>query len=142
METPKKKRKFDQNDKPSPSPKHAKRARKELSIENKMDLIKDSEAVPKISQKDLSLKYGIGKATVCDILKRKDTYRTQYEENIGSKRKRHASSSKFFDLNELLFRWFKGAREKNIPLSGPILQEKALEFAKELNLPEFKASNG
>ncbi|VDI72849.1 Hypothetical predicted protein [Mytilus galloprovincialis] len=76
----KKKRKFDQNDKPSPSPK---RTRKELSIENKMDLIKDSEAVPKISQKDLSLKYGIVKATVYDILKRKDTYRTQYEENIG-----------------------------------------------------------
>ena len=45
-------------------------------------------------------------------------------------------------MNELLFRWFKGARENNIPLSGPVLQEKALDFAKYLNLDEFKASNG
>ncbi|CAC5403927.1 unnamed protein product [Mytilus coruscus] len=139
METPQKKRKLDQNEKPSPSPK---RARKELSIENKMNLIKDYGSVPKISQKDLSLKYGIGKATVCNILKRKDTYRAQYEENIESKRKRHASLSKFSDLNELLFRWFKDAREMKLPLSGPILQEKAMEFAQELNLLEFKASNG
>jgi hypothetical protein len=91
---------------------------------------------------DLSLKYGIGKVTVCDILKLKDEYRRQFEENIGSKRIRHVSTGKFSDLNELLFRWFKGACGKNIPLSGPVLQEKALDFAKDLNLDEFKASNG
>ena len=69
-------------------------------------------------------------------------YRAQSEEYLGSKRKRHPSSTKFSDLNELLFRWFKGAREKNIPLSGPILQEKALDFAREMKLDDFKASNG
>jgi len=139
METPKRKRHLFEDDKSTPSPN---RARKELRLDSKLDLITDSEKIPKISQKDLSLKYGIGKATVCDILKRKDEYRRQSEENIGSKRIWHVSTGKFSDLNELLFRWFKGAREKNIPLSGPVLQEKALDFAKDLNLDEFKASNG
>lgn len=139
METPKKnKRQFDDGIS-TPSPK---RARKELSIEDKMNLIHESEKIPKISQKDLSLKFGIGKSTVCDILKRKDEYRQQYEENFGSKRKRHVNTGKYSDLNELLYRWFKSAREKNIPISGPIIQEKALSFAAEMNLTEFKASNG
>ena len=139
METPKRKRRLFENDKSTLSPK---RACKELRLDSKLDLITDSEKIPKISQKNLSLKYGIGKVTVCDILKRKDEYQRQSEENIGSKRIRHVSTGKFSDLNELLFHWFKGACGKNIPLSGPVLQEKALDFAKDLNLDKFKASNG
>ena len=98
METPKRKRRLLENDKSTPSPK---RARKELRLDSKLDLITDSEKIPKISQKDLSLKYGIGKATVCDILKRKDEYRRQSEENIGSKRIWHVSTGKFSDFNHV-----------------------------------------
>ena len=57
-----------------------------MCLDSKLDLITDSEKNQKNSQKDLSLRYGIGKATICDILKRKDEYRRQCEENIGSKR--------------------------------------------------------
>ena len=38
--------------------------------------------------------------------------------------------------------WFRQARDKPIPLSGPILQSKALEFASQLAIADFKASNG
>ena len=38
--------------------------------------------------------------------------------------------------------WFRQARDKTIPLSGPILQSKALEFASQLDIADFKASNG
>ena len=34
------------------------------------------------------------------------------------------------------------ARAKNIPLSGPMLQEKAIVFALELGINNFKGSNG
>jgi hypothetical protein len=37
---------------------------------------------------------------------------------------------------------FRQARDKAIPLSGPILQSKALEFASQLDIADFKASNG
>lgn len=30
--------------------------------------------------------------------------------------------------------------ERNVPARGHIIREKALEFAKELNIPDFKAS--
>ena len=42
----------------------------------------------------------------------------------------------------MVYQWFKQARAKNIPLSGPLIQEKALEYAQSLDLSDFKASNG
>ncbi|XP_063410388.1 tigger transposable element-derived protein 6-like, partial [Mytilus trossulus] len=62
--------------------------------------------------------------------------------NTTSARKRHDTGSKYGELNDLVFQWFKQARAKNIPLSGPIIQEKALELAETLDLTDFKASNG
>ena len=41
-----------------------------MSLEKKIDLIKTSAAVPKPSQKDLGEKFGIGRSTVSDILKK------------------------------------------------------------------------
>ena len=32
--------------------------------------------------------------------------------------------------------------QRKVPISGPMLQEKALQFAKDLSNTEFKASNG
>ena len=47
------------------------------------------------------------------------------------------------DVNEALYKWYCLARERNIPISGPLLKEEALLIAKKLD-PEtsFKASNG
>ena len=42
----------------------------------------------------------------------------------------------------MLFEWFKQARAKNIPVSGPLLQEKATIYAAKLVFDKFKASNG
>lgn len=38
--------------------------------------------------------------------------------------------------------WFRTARSQSIPVSGRMLQEKALAFTKELGIEDFKASNG
>uniref|UniRef100_H3B248 HTH CENPB-type domain-containing protein n=1 Tax=Latimeria chalumnae TaxID=7897 RepID=H3B248_LATCH len=48
----------------------------------------------------------------------------------------------FGKLNELVRHWFSQAQVKNIPLLGPIIQEKATAFTAELGLNDFKASNG
>ena len=47
-----------------------------------------------------------------------------------------------FELNDMLWDWFQKVRSKNLPCSGPMLQQKAMEFAKVLGRTEFKASNG
>ena len=53
----------------------AKRRRIELSLKTKIDLIRAAELVPKLNQKQLAEKFGIGISTVSDILKRKEEYK-------------------------------------------------------------------
>ena len=76
------------------------------------------------------------------ILKRKLDYLTAFEENADKDHKRLCVKSPLEELNILVWEWFQKARATNIPVSGPLLQEKALEFGKELKVTDFKASNG
>ncbi len=45
------------------------------------------------------------------------------------------------DINVML-RWFITARAQLLPISGPLLQKKALLIAHEIGIPNFKASRG
>ena len=46
------------------------------------------------------------------------------------------------EINVLVWEWFKDMTARKLPVSGPLLQEKALLFAKDLAVEDFKASNG
>lgn len=50
--------------------------------------------------------------------------------------------STFPDLNKALSEWFRKVQARNIPVSSPLLQEKAQYFAEQLGHENFKASNG
>lgn len=136
MATPKKRPLLDFN---TPSPK---RARKEMKLVDKINLIKESETVPKPTQAELSKKYGIGKSTVCDILKNKEKYKTEWEQNSSKSKVRIGYSCKYGDVNDLTFKWFEQARGKNVPISGPLICEKAVSIAESLGISDFKASAG
>ena len=65
----------------------------------------------------------------------------EYEEGLPSARKRLYKSSPADEVNSLM--WFQRALAQGIPISGPMLQGKALQYAAKLGLNEdFKASNG
>jgi hypothetical protein len=120
----------------------SKRRRVELTLQDKINLIKESESFPKPFQKSLSEKFGVGKTTVSDVLKRKSEYLANFESNENVQKFRFGNKIKHDNLNDLMWDWFRQARDKAIPLSGPILQRKALEFASQLDIADFKASNG
>ena len=46
------------------------------------------------------------------------------------------------EFDSAVFKWLKTARYSNIPISCSIFKEKALEFAKSLELNDFHASDG
>ena len=46
------------------------------------------------------------------------------------------------DLDKAVYTWFHNTRANNVPVSGVVLKEKALQFAKSLHLDNFRASDG
>ncbi|GBN68275.1 hypothetical protein AVEN_262340-1 [Araneus ventricosus] len=49
---------------------------------------------------------------------------------------------KFPEINETLIEWLKSARAKNIPISGALMKQKAMEIEDALGTKDFYASNG
>lgn len=49
---------------------------------------------------------------------------------------------KYEDLDQCIFNWLTEGRARNIPISGPILQQKATEIAMKMGIHNFQASNG
>ncbi len=110
-----------------------------LTLEQKVKLIKTSAGK---SQRTLAQMFGVGKTQVQTTLKRKREILQEWEDNTNSQRKRLCSRP-FQPIEDKLWTWFCDARGRNIPVSGPMIQEKALEIAEQLGgFPNFKASNG
>ena len=49
---------------------------------------------------------------------------------------------RFQNIDSAMLEWFRMARSKNIPVSDPMLQAKAVAVAEQMQLENFKASNG
>jgi len=41
-------------------------------------------------------------------------------------------------IDKIVLEWFNHIRNKNVPVSGPIIQAKALEVAHEIECDDFK----
>ncbi|CAK5085880.1 unnamed protein product [Meloidogyne enterolobii] len=49
---------------------------------------------------------------------------------------------KYEKIEAALRSWIKSLKKLEIPLTGPLLKEKAKDLAQEFNIKDFKASNG
>ncbi len=115
--------------------------RKELTLEQKIDVIRQHELTGTSSRK-LAEKFECGKSQICKILKRKRELEDEWTLNVNSKRQRVGVRPYKDAFEDKLFGWFSGIRAKGIPLSGPMIQAKARELAAEAGIQDFKASNG
>ena len=46
--------------------------------------------------------------------------------------------SKHYFVDKAMYKWFMNVRELNVPAGGHIIREKASDFAKELDIADFK----
>jgi len=109
-----------------------KRKRTEINLQKKIEIIRHVEKGMKRSE--VAAKFGIGSATVTDILNAKNVLQERYD-NIG----RTASltlirerSGELPALDESLYNWFCQARAANIPIKEESLQTKARHIAQEV----------
>ncbi|XP_062622348.1 tigger transposable element-derived protein 4-like [Saccostrea cucullata] len=65
----------------------------------------------------------------------------QYESSFGPQRKKMRKAT-YENTEQAVLQWFKAARDKNIPVSGPLLMAKSEEFATQLGDTQFKCSTG
>lgn len=102
-----------------------------------------SKLFPQESTRKLAEKIKSGKTQIQNILKKKDEILRSFETNSSSNIKR-LRGAKNNEIDSTLLEWLRKARSKNIPITGPMLQEKAMQISKALDVQpeEFKASNG
>ena len=90
--------------------------------------------------KDVANQFSIPGSTLTTLKKNKEKIFEAFQ-NSSLKHKR-VKTGTYKKLNEALLKWFTSMRGNNIPINGPILLEKAHEFAKAFNYKDFTAPNG
>ncbi|XP_041351172.1 tigger transposable element-derived protein 6-like [Gigantopelta aegis] len=116
-----------------------KRKRCDLSLGDKYEAVKLLDQ--KISQTEVAKKLGCSQSQICRISAKRENIRSMFESNANPARKRQ-KSGKAADVEGALTDWFEQARVKDIPLSGPILAEKAKDLAKHLDKEDFNLTTG
>lgn len=109
------------------------------SIDSKYEAIMAVEKGEK-SKSQIARDFGVPANTLSTWLKNKENIIEAYQQ-FNPKRKNTRTGS-FHEVEAATLKWFKAARDQNIPISGPMLVTKAEEFAGKLDQTDFKASNG
>ena len=125
-----------------PTPKRQKTSRvyNELSVSDKLKVL---QAVDRHEgYRKISSDFGISKATVGNIVKARDTLEDKAANAENLEQKRPNRKAKFEEINSCSLEWFRRVRMRNLPITGPMIQEKARFFAKSFGAEDFAASNG
>ncbi|RWR99099.1 tigger transposable element-derived protein 6-like protein [Dinothrombium tinctorium] len=114
--------------------------RKFLTLEEKIQVIEKKNS-SLLGIRALAEEFGCGRTQINNFLKNQNELIKQYEEFKSGACKKLKPSRFNEKINEAVFEFFLKARSKNIPISGPMLQSKAREFAEAIG-ENFSASNG
>ncbi|XP_071043106.1 jerky protein homolog-like [Parasteatoda tepidariorum] len=112
-----------------------------VSIETKLEAIQrldKGESIKKVAR-DL----GVGAVTVGDWKRKRNEIEIWSAEKANCSLRKTMKKCEFEKTSESLFLWITHLREKGSPISGPMLQAKALDFNKLFYAGEhFIASSG
>lgn len=111
-----------------------------LSLSEKAKIIEDVNK--DLSVTLLSKKYGIAKSTVCSIKNKKRIIVETVTNTIKPTKKCTLKKAELPEMEILLYKWFLAQRERNMPVSGNMIKQKALSLSTSLNVGNFKASDG
>lgn len=113
--------------------------RKFLTLEQKSAII--AEAAKGRKKSDIAEEYNIPCSSLSTILKGKDSIMAALQ-NGARAQHRTVATPVYEDIDKALFQWFLDKRANKLPLSGSLLQQKAIDFACMLGHDNFKASAG
>ncbi len=111
-----------------------------LSIENKLKAIRRVEDGEKM--KAVADSFNIKPNTLSTIMKQKKVLRAKLNENPASKKFKRLRTGKNDALDKAVATFISQARDQHIPVSGHLIQSKALQLGSMLNVGKFTASAG
>ena len=91
--------------------------------------------------RSIAERFGCSKSQVQSILAKEDEILEHYGANKNARCKR-ARLSQLKNVDLATYECYQKARSKNIPVTGPMLQEKTKRANEELGDATFKGSNG
>ncbi|CAH0730542.1 unnamed protein product, partial [Brenthis ino] len=110
--------------------------RKCFTIEEKSAILHRLEAGE--SNATLAKKFGVSHSTISTIKKNKYKIEPLFNANVLKCKRVRTSTHE--QLDKALLQWFKLQRDRGTPLNGPLLQEKANFFARQLDMQNFICS--
>ncbi|KAH8033390.1 hypothetical protein HPB51_011833 [Rhipicephalus microplus] len=111
-----------------------------LSLEITECVIRDIDS--DLKKASVAAKYDVSDTTVSTIYKNKDKLRQQLQQDSSSLSRKRIRTSKYEDVDAALFRWFREVSAQSIPVSGPMLQQKAKCLGALLGHDVFNPLNG
>ena len=115
-----------------------------LTIEDKLNILRLIDK--SVSYTVIAERYGIGKSTVSDIRKNREKIEKFGRDATEMGMKKKAKTMKLGadkNVEEALYVWFKQKQMEGVPISGLMLQEKAIVLNEKLHgKTGFKASDG
>ncbi|KRX12285.1 Tigger transposable element-derived protein 6, partial [Trichinella nelsoni] len=92
--------------------------------------------------REVASEYGIALSTVSNIRKNEAQILSQLDGSSSKSRRRRMRKTVNAEVNELMFQFFVRCRAKLIPITGQLLQTKAIDIARRMGINDFHASNG
>lgn len=114
--------------------------RKAIEIGTKVDIIRDIRSG--IKNADVATKYGLSKSTISAIVKDEKKIMASADMNGDENHRKRLREATYKEVEDALYKWFLDARANNVPISGPLLIQKARGFAFLQNHPEFNPGGG
>ena len=102
--------------------------RKTLSLAERIEVLQRLDNNE--SQASLAKHFSVHPSAISRILKQKHQLLDDWQNNSNPDRKRKRTG-KADDVEEALLRWFSHARSRQLPVSGPLLMEKANSLAED-----------
>lgn len=110
-------------------------------MQEKLDVIKEVDKGV-FKKKDIAKKFGIPPNTLSTILKNRTKLEQVVNEHCVPTSRKRIKACLYADVDDAMLQWILVARDQNLPLSGPIIREKAQGFAIRFGHTDFSASVG
>jgi hypothetical protein len=111
------------------------RRRHVLTIKQKVEVLRKIDRGVSVSQ--LCREYGVGQSTICNIKAQKNKILQFVAGSVsmaGISKRKTLRGPNNIDLDKMVYEWFRQHMSEGIPISGPMLMEKAKSYHKELKI--------